>query len=209
MNLTGKLQRRYASKMMNGEKIDHQKLEHIKEAIRLAPTSLGLQPFKVYVVESQDLKQSIFDVAAPGQPQIPHCSQLLVFVALRKITKEVIDDYFDLIDITRDLPKEKVAGFRNMVDGLMGRSDEDNFTWSTKQAYIALGFGLVAAANEEVDSVPIEGFNPSKLNLLLGIDEEYQSAVCLLALGKRDVEKDYNAKLPKVRKAAEHLFVNV
>ncbi len=209
MSLTEKLQRRYASKMMNGEKIEHQKLEHIKEAIRLAPTSLGLQPFKVYVVESQELKQAIFDVAAPGQPQIPHCSQLLVFVALRKITKEVIDDYFNLIYATRDLPKEKVAGFRSMVDGLMGRSDEDNFNWSTRQAYIALGFGLVAAANEEVDSVPIEGFNPSKLNQLLGIDEEYQSSVCLLAIGKRDELQDYNAKLPKVRKAAEHLFVNV
>ena len=67
----------------------------------------------------------------------------------------------------------------------------------------------MAAANEEVDSVPIEGFNPSKLNQILGIDEEYQSSVCLLAIGRRDVEKDYNAKLPKVRKATEHLFVNV
>ena len=209
MNLTEKLQRRYASKMMNGEKIEQQKFEHIKEAIRLAPTSLGLQPFKVYIVESQELKQSIFDVAASGQPQIPLCSQLFVFAALRKITKEVVDDYFNLIDLTRNLPKEKVAGFRRVVDGLIGRTDEENFNWSTHQAYIALGFGLVAAANEEVDSVPIEGFNSSKLNQLLGIDEEYQSAVCLLAIGKRDIEKDYNATLPKVRKAAEHLFVNV
>lgn len=209
MNLTEKLQRRYASKMMNGEKIELQKLEHIKEAIRLAPTSLGLQPFKVYVVESQEIRQRIFDEAASGQALIPHCSHLLVFVALRKITKEVIDDYFNLIDVTRDLPKEKVAGFRNMVDGLIGRSDEINFNWATHQAYIALGFGLVAAANEEVDSTPIEGFNPSKLNQILGVDEEYQSSICLLALGRRDVEKDYNAKLPKVRKAHEHLFVNV
>jgi len=209
MNLTEKLKRRYASKMMNGEKIDNQKFEQIKEAIRLAPTSLGLQPFKVYIVENQELKQTIFDEAASGQPQIPQCSQLFVFAALRKITKEIIDDYFNLIDVTRDLPKEKLAGFRSMVDGLITRTDEENFNWSTRQAYIALGFGLVAAANEEVDSVPIEGFNPSKLNQILGIDEEYQSTVCLLAIGKRDVEKDYNATLPKVRKAAEHLFVNM
>ncbi len=209
MSLTEKLQRRYASKMMNGDKIDHQKLEHIKEAIRLAPTSLGLQPFKVYVIENQEMKQSIFDLAATGQPQIPTCSQLLVFVALKKITKEFIDDYFDLINVVRDMPKEKLIGYRAMVDGLSSRSDEDNFNWSTRQAYIALGFGLVAAANEEIDSVPIEGFNPTKLNQLLGIDEEYQSSVCLLALGKRDEEKDYNAKLPKVRIAAEHLFINV
>lgn len=209
MNLTEKLKRRYASKMMNGEKIDNQKFEQIKEAIRLAPTSLGLQPFKVYIVENQELKQTIFDEAASGQPQIPQCSQLFVFAALRKITKEIIDDYFNLIDVTRDLPKEKLAGFRSMVDGLITRTDEENFNWSTRQAYIALGFGLVAAANEEVDSVPIEGFNPSKLNQILGIDEEYQSTVCLLAIGKRDVEKDYNATLPKVRKAAEHLFVNL
>ncbi len=209
MSLTEKLQRRYASKMMNGEKIEHQKLEHIKEAIRLAPTSLGLQPFKVYVVENQDLKQTIFDEAATGQPQIPTCSQLLVFVALRKITKEFIDDYFDLINEVRNMPMEKLIGYRAMVDGLSSRSDEENFNWSSRQAYIALGFGLVAAANEEVDSVPIEGFNPSKLNQILGIDETYQSSVCLLAIGKRDELQDYNAKLPKVRKSAEHLFVNM
>ena len=209
MNLTEKLNRRYASKMMNGTSIDAQKAENILEAIRLAPTSLGLQPFTVYVVKSQEMKEKIFNLAATGQPQIPTCSHLLVFAANRTVTAEMLDEYFELINNARDLPKEKLEGFRNMLNNLLSRNEEANFNWATRQAYIALGFGLVAAATEEVDSVPIEGFNSTVLDNILELKDKNLSTVCLLALGNRNEEKDYNAKLPKVRKSKEKLFVEI
>ncbi len=209
MNLTEKLNRRYASKMMNGTSIDAQKAENILEAIRLAPTSLGLQPFTVYVVKSQEMKEKIFNLAATGQPQIPTCSHLLVFAANRTVKAEMLDEYFELINNARDLPKEKLEGFRNMLNNLLSRNEEANFNWATRQTYIALGFGLVAAATEEVDSVPIEGFNSTVLDNILELKDKNLSTVCLLALGNRNEEKDYNAKLPKVRKSKEKLFVEI
>jgi nitroreductase len=207
MTFIEKLNLRYASKQMSGKKLPQEKVETILEAIRLAPTSMGLQPFKVLIIENQVTKQKIFDLAAPGQPQIPNASQVLVFTCYKKITPEILDDYFDLINTTRQtLAKEKVTAYRNMMNGLLTRSSEDIFKWATHQAYIALGFGLAAAAIEQVDSVPIEGFNPSALDELLQLNAQNLGSVCMLAIGYRDEESDYNARLPKVRKSKEKLF---
>jgi nitroreductase len=207
MTLITKLSKRYASKQMNGKKLPQDKVDNILEAIRLAPTSMGLQPFKILVVESQELKNKIFEVAAPGQPQIPNASQVLVFACYRKVTDEILDNYFDLINKTRPmLAKEKVAAYRNMMNGLLNKSADENFQWAARQAYIALGFGLAAAAEQEVDSVPIEGYNPGVLDKLLNLSERNLGSVCMLAIGYRNEETDYNARLPKVRKSTQDLF---
>lgn len=209
MTLIDKLQKRYASKQMNGKRLPKEKVNHVLEAIRLAPTSLGLQPFKVFVIEDQVLKQRIFDAAAPGQPQIPNASELLVFACYRKVTKEILDEYFDLIVSTRDLPIEKLTSYRNMMNGLVSSSAQENFVWATRQAYIALGFGLVAAADEMIDSVPIEGFNSAVLDDILNLESQNLGSVCLMAIGYRNEETDYNARLPKVRKSKDNLFIHV
>lgn len=207
MTLITKLSKRYASKQMNGKKLPQDKIDNILEAIRLAPTSMGLQPFKILVVESQELKNKIFEVAAPGQPQIPNASQVLVFACYRKVTDEILDNYFDLINKTRPmLAKEKVAAYRNMMNGLLNKTADENFQWAARQAYIALGFGLAAAAEQEVDSVPIEGYNPGALDKLLNLSERNLGSVCMLAIGYRNEETDYNARLPKVRKSTQDLF---
>lgn len=209
MTLIDKLQKRYASKQMNGKRLPKEKVNHVLEAIRLAPTSLGLQPFKVFVIEDQELKQRIFNTAAPGQPQIPNASELLVFACYRKVTKEILDEYFDLIVSTRDLPVEKLTSYRNMMNGLVNASAQENFFWATRQAYIALGFGLVAAADEMIDSVPIEGFNSAVLDDILNLESQNLGSVCLMAIGYRNEETDYNARLPKVRKSKDNLFIHV
>lgn len=209
MNLIDKLQKRYASKQMNGNKLPKEKVNHVLEAIRLAPTSLGLQPFKVFVIENQEMKQRIFETAAPGQPQIPNASEILVFACYRKITKEILDEYFDLIVNTRNLPVEKLTAYRNLMNGLVDAPAQANFDWAARQAYIALGFGLVAAADEMIDSVPIEGFNSVVLDEILDLERQNLGSVCLMAIGYRNEETDYNARLPKVRKSKDNLFIHV
>lgn len=207
MSLIERLALRYASKQMNGEKLPQKKVDNILESIRLAPTSLGLQPFKVIVVENQELKDKIFERSAPGQPQIPKASQVLIFACYKKITTEILDTYFELIGKTRPmLAPEKVIAYRNMMNGLVSASAADNFNWAARQAYIALGFGLATAAYEKVDSVPIEGFNPTALDELMGFEARNLGSVCLFAIGNRDEATDYNAKLPKVRRSTENIF---
>lgn len=207
MTFIEKLSRRYASKYMSGEKLPSEKVDVILEAIRLAPTSMGLQPFKVFVIESEEMRRKIFELAAPGQPQIPNASQVMVFACHKKITPEILDDYFKLINTSRPtLAIEKVVAYRKMMDGLLTRDEDFVFKWATHQAYIALGFGLTAAAVEQVDSVPIEGFSKSSLDKLLQLNEQNLGSVCMMAIGYRDEATDYNARLPKVRKSRESLF---
>ncbi len=201
------LNKRYACKQMNGKKIASEKLNNILEAIRLAPTSMGLQPFDILVVDNQELKDKIFEVAAPGQPQIPNSSELIIFACYKELNKDVLDAFFKRHRATRPhVPEEDVRNYVYGIPNFAGPDHQKALHWSTKQAYIALGFGLIAAAHEGVDSVPIEGFNPQALDELLELDKQNLTSVCLMAVGYSEEETDYNRHLPKIRKSKEDMI---
>lgn len=205
MNLIDKLNWRYATKRMNGTKVPQEKVERILEAVRLAPTSFGLQPFKVIVVEDAVLREQIYDQACK-QPQIMEGSHLLVFAATKNIDAEQIDDYIQLIADTRGIKVESLNDFKAMFGGVISGTEDRNFTWTAHQAYIAFGVGIVAAAMEDVDATPMEGFSTEAMDKILGLNEQNLSAVNVLALGYRDESNDKLAKAPKVRKSKEALF---
>ncbi|MGG7661408.1 NAD(P)H-dependent oxidoreductase [Dyadobacter sp. BHUBP1] len=208
--LIKKLNWRYATKRMNGQTVPREKLDNILEAIKLAPSSVGLQPYKVIVVEDKALKDKIFSEAAPRQLQIPDASHLLVFAAWERITAEQVDDFIKLIATTRNVSLESLAGYHSSINGgILSRSEEVNFDWAARQAYIALGHGLVAAATEEVDATPMEGFDSAKLDEILGLREKGLSSVVILTLGYRDAEKDPYVNAKKVRRAHEELFISI
>lgn len=208
MNLIENLSWRYATKRMNGTKISVEKLDNIREAIRMAPTSFGLQAFKVINVEDMDLRKKIYDEACQ-QPQILEASNLFVFAAYKKVTAELVDEYMQSISKTRGIPFEALAGFKSAFDGVVGGTAEQNFVWTSKQTYIALGVGLVAAANEKVDATPMEGFNPAALDKILDLDAQNLGSVSILALGYRDEVEDKYAQAAKVRKNTEDIFINI
>ncbi len=206
MSLVDTLNWRYATKRMNGTKVPTEKLEYILEAIRLAPTSFGLQPFKVIVIESPELRERIFNEACP-QPQIKEASHILVFAANKKINAEQVDEYMQLIATTRGVPVDALNNFRAAFDGIVAGAAEQNFIWTARQAYIAFGVGIVTAAAEGVDATPMEGFNNEALNKILGLSEQNLSSVTILTLGYRDETNDQLVKATKVRKSSENLFI--
>lgn len=205
MNFYESLNWRYATKRMNGEEVPQEKLERILDAIQLAPTSMGLQPFKILVITDPDLKERIKPIAF-NQNQITESSHLLVFAAWDSISDEQIDDYVELTSEERDLSEEELQPLRDMLEGTAKKSDEEIHNWSARQSYIALGFGLAAAAVEEVDASPMEGFNPDELDDLLGLREEGLKSISLMALGFRDEENDWLAPMKKVRRPKGELF---
>ncbi|MFA5046837.1 MAG: NAD(P)H-dependent oxidoreductase [Paludibacter sp.] len=206
MSLVDTLNWRYATKRMNGTKVPTEKLESILEAIRLAPTSFGLQPFKVIVIESPELRERIFNEACP-QPQIKEASHILVFAANKKINAEQVDEYMQLIAGTRGVPVDALNNFRAAFAGIVAGTAEQNFIWTARQAYIAFGVGIVTAAAEGVDATPMEGFNNEALNKILGLSEQNLSSVTILTLGYRDETNDQLVKATKVRKSSENLFI--
>lgn len=206
MNLIETLNWRYATKRMTGEVVPQDKINNILEAIRLSASSLGLQPFNVIVIDNPALKSKIQPVAY-NQPQIVESSHLLIFAAWENVTQEKIDVYLNQIATERGVSLESLAGFRGSLEGLLKRSQEDNYNWAARQAYIALGTGLIAAANEGVDATPMEGFNPAGVDELLGLKEKGLRSVSFLTLGYRDAEKDHLASAKKVRRSAEDFYI--
>lgn len=206
MSIISALQWRYATKKMNGEVVVESKINSILEAIRLVPTSSGLQPFEVMVITNPTLKESIRKVAF-NQSQITDCSHLLVFAAWDHYTTERMTHYFDHYEKERDLPKGFSDDYKNSVmKQLTSLSLERQFEHAAKQIYIALGFALAEAAALQVDSVPMEGFVSADVDDILQLSEKGLRSVLLLPLGYRDTENDWQAELKKVRKTKEDIF---
>lgn len=205
MELLDKLKWRYAAKAMNGKKVPQEKIDRIIEAARLAPTSSGLQPFEIMVITNQEVKESIKPMAW-HQSVITDCSHLLVFAAWDTYTAERINKMFDLTNELRGFKNDGWENYRQMLlDSYPQRDPEENFNHAAKQAYIAFSQAIAAAAFEGVDATPIEGFDPTAVDRLLGLNEKGLRSAVLLPLGYRNTEADWLANLVKVRKSTEDL----
>ncbi|WP_299317182.1 NAD(P)H-dependent oxidoreductase [uncultured Maribacter sp.] len=205
MELLDKLNWRYAAKAMNGEKVAEDKVERILEAARLAPTSSGLQPFEIIVVKNQDIKEQIRPVAW-NQSMITDCSHLLVFAAWDTYTEDRINYMFDLTNEIRGFKNEGWENYRKMLlDSYPQKDEEENFNHAAKQAYIAFSQSIAAAAFEEVDATPIEGFDPAAVDKILGLREKGLRSAVLLPLGYRNESEDWLVNLAKVRKPMKDL----
>lgn len=204
MNITDSYNWRYATKRMTGEKVSQELVEQILEAIRLAPTSMGLQPFKVMVVSNPEVKKEM-QKAAMMQPQIVESHYMLVFASWKTDFENRTLNYIDLIAQKRNQTLESLDEFKNMILGYINAVDP--LPWAARQAYIALGFGLATAALLKVDATPMEGFNPQEMDKVLELDKLGLQSVVMMAIGKRDVNNDYLVNLPKVRRNKEDLFV--
>lgn len=206
MELLEKLNWRYAAKAMNGKTIPEQKINNILEAISLAPTSSGLQPFEVFVITNQEIKEKIRPISW-NQSVVTDCSHLLVFAAWDTYTADRINTMFDLVNEVRGFKNEGWENYRQMLLNLYPQRDpEVNFQHAAKQAYIAFSQAIAAAAFEEVDATPLEGFDPDALDQILGLREKGLRSCVMLPLGYRDADNDWLVNLVKVRKPKEQLL---
>lgn len=208
--LIDKLNWRYATKKMDATKaVAADKVTRILAAANLAPTSSGLQPFEIFVVTNADTKEKLSE-AAFGQAQLKDASHVLVFAAWDNYTAERIDAVVALTHAERGTPKEALnAYFDNLKANYLPRDPEVNYAHAARQAYLAMGVALVAAAFEEVDATPMEGFNPDAVDVILGLRDKGLRAVTLMPLGYRAAEGDWLNGLPKVRKALTDLVTEV
>jgi nitroreductase/dihydropteridine reductase len=205
MELIKSLEWRYATKKMNGDKIPQDKLDRILEATRLAPSSYGLTPYQVIVVEDQELKEQLVG-ACYGQTQLKDSSAVLIFAVWDAImTENGVEDYINNIADQRNIPVSGLEDFKGMILGTLSNMNEEQKTiWAQKQAYIGLGFSLVVSAVEGIDSTPMEGFVPSQVDEVLGLKELGLKSTIVLPLGYRD-ETDVLSHLKKIRR--DNLFI--
>lgn len=205
-----KLKWRYATKKMDPSKqVAPDKVERILESIRLAPTSSGLQPYEVIVVTNPEVREKIKPIAW-NQSQITDGSHLLVFAAWDNYTADRINLMFDLVNAERGSTSEGWENYRKMLLGTyVPRDPQVNFEHAARQAYIGLGIALTAAAFEGVDATPMEGFEPAKLDEILGLRERGLRSVAIMPLGYREADKDWLVNQKKVRRARENFITEV
>lgn len=200
---------RYAVKVFDeNRKVSDEDWKTLEDATLLSPSSFGLQPYQIIVVTDPDTKAKLREVAW-NQGQVTQCSHLVVFAAKKHWTEEDTGHFIDLNAQVRGVESTSLAGYAGMINGsVSSRTPEDVAAWTKRQAYIALGVFLAAAAFLKVDACPMEGFSPEQFDEILGLtDTDYSSAV-IAAAGYRSEEDKY-AHLPKVRYPHDELFRHV
>ncbi|CAA9196498.1 NAD(P)H-dependent oxidoreductase [Flavobacterium bizetiae] len=200
---------RYATKKFDAtKKISSADLNTLKEAVRLAASSYGLQPYKVVIVENPEIREQL-KAAAYGQTQITDASQIFIFANDLNAGAESVDAYIKNISETRGVPADALAGFADMMKGTIANLSQDaKNIWTAKQTYIALGTLLAAAAELKIDATPMEGFNAAAFNEILGFDKLGLNASVIATVGYRHGEDD-TQHYKKVRKSHEELFITI
>ncbi|MEI8087571.1 MAG: nitroreductase family protein [Paludibacter sp.] len=200
MELLDALNWRYATKKFDStKKVDQSLVNKIVEAARLAPTSSGLQPFELFVITNQELKNKLVSVSF-DQQIVADCSHLLVFAAWDNYTAERIDQIYALTTTEREQPADRYSAYTDRLKNLyLQKPAEQNFTHAAHQAFISLGFAIAEAASLKVDATPVGGFIPAEVDKLLNLTEKGLKSVVLLPIGYRDEANDWLANLKKVR----------
>lgn len=190
------------------KKVSQQDLETLLEAGNLTATSMGLQPFKIVVVSNDTLKKQLVPMSY-NQQHVAEASHVLVFSIETDINQHTIDKYIERAMELRNLSITDLQGYKDSISNYISMMDEKTKKeWATKQAYIALGTVMTAAAELKIDSCAMEGFDPLKYQDLLELEPKNLMPVVVLPIGYRS-EEEFMANLPKVRKARENFVVEI
>jgi nitroreductase len=207
--LVNNLNWRYATKKYDAaKKISSADLNTLKEAVRLSASSYGLQPYSIVIVENPELREQL-KAAAYGQTQLTDASQIFVFANDVNLGAHSVDNYIKNISETRGVPADALAGFADMMNGMISNlSNDAKNNWTAKQTYIALGTLLAAASELKIDATPMEVFNAAAFNEILGFDKLGLNASVIVAVGYRH-DEDEAQHYKKVRKSHEELFITI
>lgn len=197
---------RYATQVFDqNKKISEKDLNEILEALRLAPSSFGLQPWKFIVVENPELRNKIRAVAF-NQPKVIEASHLIALCSKIDVTEEYIKQYIKNTAETRNISVDSLKGFEDMMMEFRKLHNNESIKeWCKKQTYISLGILLQTAALKGIDAGPMEGFNPEKVDEILNLKKEGFTTAVLCAIGYRSSE-DKTASYKKVRHQKEKII---
>lgn len=198
MNILEALQWRYAVKKFSDEKVTKSALRTLLDATRLSASSYGLQPYKIIVVESADIRTQLLPFSY-GQNKVAESSHLIVLAAHTNVGNDTVDCY---INKHAQVTHNSVEGLSNFSDfmksALSVKTPEEKQEWAHQQAYIALGNLLTCAAAMQIDTCPMTGFDRAGYDVILDLTSKKLTATAICPIGYRH-ESDAQADSPKVR----------
>lgn len=207
MEYLDKFQWRYATKSFDkNRKPGPEQLNRLLQAADLAPSSYGIQPFSLILVEDEKMKEKL-SPAAFHQPQVTEAPYVFVFAARTDLSEKHIDEYVDRIAKTWEVERAQLSDYESAMKGSVNkRTPEQRFNWAARQAYISLGFLLTAASMEGIDACPMEGFSNDQYDEILGLKEKGLSSLAMTAVGYRSPEDDFQ-HYKKVRKSLDEFVI--
>lgn len=208
MNILHQLNWRYAVRNFSEKSIAATDVDELIEAVRLTPSSYGLQPYRLIVIDSEEMKEKLLPYSM-GQTKVKECSHLFVLASQTSLSEGVIDDYFTRTEEVRELESGTTDGFKAHVKEVMLKMPQsEQAKWADQQAYIALGNLLTVAAIKEIDACPMGGFEAEGFNKVLGLDSLGLKTSVICALGYRSTE-DLSADAAKVRMASKDFCLSL
>ncbi|HAT63624.1 MAG TPA: NAD(P)H-dependent oxidoreductase, partial [Flavobacteriaceae bacterium] len=188
--------------------LSKEKLEILKESFNLTATSYGLQPLKLVVIEDKITKKKLVPFSM-NQKQVEDASHVLVLCIEAEMKSEYIKKHFNRVEAIRNTSRAILNPYETALIAMFSEKTEEEIEgWMTKQAYLALGNLLTVCALEEIDSCPMEGFEPQKYDELLGLEAMGLKSVLVLPVGYR-AEDDFFSSLKKVRKGVEQVIIEL
>ena len=208
-NVLDKLNWRYATKVFDSsKKVNQEDFNILLEAARLSASSYGLQPYHFFIIEDNEVRSKLRK-ASWNQSQITDASHLLILANKPTFDNSLVDNYIDNIIETRGVTKKDVEGYSQMMKGaLLGLPDAQKKSWTSDQTYIVLGNLITIAAEMEIDTCPIEGFDKEQYNEILGLNDKNLNATVVLAIGYRSND-DKTQNYPKVRYSREQIITHI
>lgn len=184
---------RYATKKFDpAKKIPEADWNVLAESLRLSPSSYGIQPWKFLVVRNRELLKKL-RAATWNQSQVEDSSHYVVFITPTKMNVEHVKKYVDKTAEVRNVDPSSLHKFFDMMNNNLVKDTLPavSLSWMQRQAYIAMGFLMEAAALLKIDTCAIEGLTPSAYDDLLGLKEKGWTTVACVALGYRSPEDQY------------------
>ncbi|MEN8816525.1 MAG: NAD(P)H-dependent oxidoreductase [Nonlabens sp.] len=205
LNSIESLQWRYATKKFDPEKkLDKEQLELLAHAFNLTATSYGLQPCRLVIVQDQEIKEKMVPHSY-GQMQVKDSSAVLV-LCTTAVDASYVKEYFSIVKKERGTPDEVLQPFQDFLTDTFSKKEvEEIELWAKNQAYLILGNLLTVCAQEQIDSCPMEGFVPDKIDDLLGLKEKSLKSTLLLPVGYRATD-DMMSQLKKVRRPEQEMI---
>lgn len=207
MGITNKLEKRVSPKIFDGSKLPMSDLYELMTACNMAPTSFGIQPVRLSIVSSDEVKSKLLK-ATYNQPQVMSCSNIIVFSILDIKLDNYIDKYCELMKSVTSCSDESINRYKSSLDNFLYYMNESSYNnWATKQAYLTLGVLISACASMGIDSCPIEGFQENGYGEVLGLKESGYTPVIICAIGLA-AEEDPRSMVPKVRISNTNYILN-
>ena len=209
MTVLNAMQWRYATKKFDAHKrLDPRSVEALLQATNLAPSSFGLQPFRIFNITDAGVREQIAGTTMnPGQ--VNSASHLLVLAASTRVGPDMVREFADRAAAIRKVPRDSLVSREALINSQLDKLDgPGRLAWAQRQLYLALGVLVVAAAEAGIDACPMEGFDAAAVDRILGLEAKGLHATTFTLLGHR-AEDDPFAPMAKVRKSLDALVETV